>query len=192
MRRSVLLLLLLALAGAGAALAQDGEAVRLPSPETIVGPPKGAPLTGEALELQTKETASLLRCPVCQGLSVYDSPATMAVNMKHQVRDLVAQGYTTEQVLAYFEASYGEFVRLNPKLDGMNWMVWALPMLLAIVGAWAVWRTVRGSKKPVTSETVEIEPVSIPSVDPELEPYLRRVRELAYGWPGGVPPARGE
>ena len=105
----------------------------------------------------------------------------------------MAQGYTTEQVLAYFEASYGEFVRLNPKLTGMNWMVWALPMLLAVLGGWAVWRTVRGSKKSeVSPTTISTEPEFTPSVDPELEPYLRRVRELAYGWPGGVPPARGE
>ena len=24
--------------------------------------------------------------------------------------------------------------------------------------------------------------------DPELAPYVRRARELAYGWPGGTPP----
>ncbi len=79
---------------------------------------------GEALLARTEDVAGLLRCPVCQGLSVADSPATMAVNMKAQVREMLAAGYDQEQILAYFEHSYGEFVRLQPPLRGVNWLVW--------------------------------------------------------------------
>ena len=35
--------------------------------------------------------------------------------MKPQVRELVAAGYDQEQILAYFERSYGEFVRLRAR-----------------------------------------------------------------------------
>ena len=46
--------------------------------------------SGAALDTRTEEVGELLRCPVCQGLSVADSPATMATNMKAEVRSLLA------------------------------------------------------------------------------------------------------
>ena len=77
-----------------------------------------------------------------------DSPATMAVSMKAQVKELLAQGYDQEQILAYFENSYGEFVRLEPPLRGVNWLVWLGPVLaLAAGGAFVVW-TLRAAAEP--------------------------------------------
>jgi len=47
--------------------------------------------------------------------------------MKAEVRDKLAAGYDQEQILADFEHSYGEFVRLKPTLRGVNWLVWFGP-----------------------------------------------------------------
>jgi cytochrome c-type biogenesis protein CcmH len=163
-----------------------------PDPATVVGAPHGAPLTGKALEARAEEVAALLRCPVCQGLSVKDSPATMAQMMKAQVRDLLAAGYDKDQVLAYFERSYGEFVRLEPPLRGVNWLVWLGPGVGLLLGgglvAWVL-RTQRraavaGGAAPLTDRPG---PETLPD-DPKLARYVLRVRELAYGWPEGVPP----
>lgn len=79
-----------------------------PDASTFVGPPKGTPITGALLEERTNEVGALLRCPVCQGMSVADSPAEMAVNMKKQVHELLARGYTQEQILDYFEPATHE------------------------------------------------------------------------------------
>lgn len=175
-----------------AALPMAAQEVSLPAPDQIVGAPAGQPLTGDALEQQTEHVAGLLRCPVCQGLSVYDSPAPMAVNMKHQVRDLLAAGYTGEQIQNYFEASYGEFVRLKPTMDGMNWIVWVAPIVLGAIGIWAVMSVLRRSRKSQPAAEVAAELSAEEPVDPELLPYLLKVRELAYGWPGGTPPSEGD
>lgn len=163
-------------------------AIKSPDPTFIVGAPAGKPLAGDELELWTQRTGSLLRCPVCQGLSVFDSPATMAVNMKHQVRDLHAKGYTRDQILEYFEKSYGEFVRLEPPLRGFNWLVWLAPLVALAAGGVIVWWMFR---KPKTTDVAVAEQASTDAVrsieiDPELEPYLRRVRELAYGPPAST------
>lgn len=178
MKRALAVLFLSLLALAPAAVAQE---VRTPAPEAIVGPPQGPPLAGAELEIRTKEVASLLRCPTCQGLSVFDSPASMAVNMKHQTRDLLARGYSEDQILQYFEASYGEFVRLNPKMTGMNWLVWAAPLLLLAAGIWAIVSFLRKSRRPAAPTPEQAEISGEAPIDPELEPYIRRVREIAYG-----------
>src|SRR2546430_12202650 len=96
-----------------------------PPPATTSRPgdaPRGQPLSGKLLDERTDEVGALLRCPVCQGLSVADSPATMARNMKAEVREKLAAGYDREQILSDFERSYGEFVRLEPPMRGVNWL----------------------------------------------------------------------
>lgn len=105
--------------------------------------PLGPPLSGAALDQATEEVASLMRCPVCQGLSVADSPASSAVDLKAEVRRQLAAGYTRDQVLANFERSYGEFIRLEPKAEGFNWLVWLMPALALVVGALVIYFRLR-------------------------------------------------
>ena len=66
--------------------------LRVPDAAQFVGPPKGTPVSGEALHAETQRVGSLLRCPVCQGMSIADSPSEMAVNLKAQVHELLARG----------------------------------------------------------------------------------------------------
>ena len=187
-------------------VAQEGSAQLdtdpAPDAAVVVGPPAGPPLAGEALEARTDEVAALLRCPVCQGLSVGDSPAGMAVKMKHQVKDLVAAGYDEEQILAYFERSYGEFVRLEPPLRGVNWLVWLAPVLGLVAGVLIVGWALRAPRAPASPqgealpEAAEAEedlpgPDSLPE-EPRLAEYVLKVREDAYGWPGGSSPSKKE
>jgi cytochrome c-type biogenesis protein CcmH len=166
----------------------------------VVGPPRAARLTGAALEARADEVAGLLRCPVCQGLSVADSPSTMASNMRAQVKDLVAAGYDEEQILSYFERSYGEFVRLKPPLRGVNWLVWLAPLLGLLLGAvvigWALRapRGASGGAGAVAGEAASAGLAAVPGpdtlpADPSLARCVLRIRERAYGWPGGVSPA---
>jgi len=201
MRTSALLILVLAVTSMIAAQRETADAtgVAAPDPRFIVGDPANPPLSGEALEVRTKQVASLLRCPVCQGLSVWDSPATMAVNMKHQVRELIAQGYSEDQILRYFEASYGEFVRLEPAMRGMNWLVYAAPLAVLVAGGWITWRMLRrgrseGARGHLPEAAAAIADEHLPGrdslpEDPRLAARVLQVRELAYGWPGGLSPS---
>jgi cytochrome c-type biogenesis protein CcmH len=147
--------------------------------DPALGLPGGRPLSGAELDARTQEVGALLRCPVCQGLSVADSPSTMARNMKLEVREKLAAGYDQEQILASFERSYGEFVRLRPPLRGANWLVWLGPGIFLAVGAAAVALALRRSgRKPLPRDG------ALPE-DPELASTVRRVRALAGA---GAPP----
>jgi cytochrome c-type biogenesis protein CcmH/NrfF len=117
----------------------------------------GQPLSGPALDAKTNEVAGLLRCPVCQGMSVADSPSEMAVNMKHQVREMLARGDSKEQILASFEHSYGQFVLLKPKFKGVNSLVWLLPIVAIGIGVFAISRTFSRRR---SGQVIEVEPVA--------------------------------
>lgn len=164
-----------------------------PPPGTNLGTPRGQPLSGAALDKRTDDVAGLLRCPVCQGLSVADSPATMARDMKAKVREELAAGYDKDQILEDFERSYGEFVRLQPTLHGVNWLVWLGPVAALLLGAVLVGRALR--KPSGGAAAAQARDPDVPSRDalpddPRLAAAVLRVRELAYGWPGGVRPGQ--
>lgn len=144
-----------------------------PAVTAIVGKPEQTKLDGAALENETIRVGAKLRCPVCQGLSIADSPATMAVQMKQQVRELLAAGYSERQITEYFEKSYGQFVRLDPPRRGINWLVWLAPAAVLIGGVVVVWRVARRTAA-MTNSPGEAE------ID-DLAPWLQRVREIAYG-----------
>ena len=105
------------------------------------------------LEALTRRVASELRCPVCQGLSINDSPAELAVQMKDLIRDQLASGRTPDQVKEYFIGRYGEWVLLAPEPRGVNLAVYVLPVLALVVGgaliALAVRRWLPRGHRPV-------------------------------------------
>ena len=88
----------------------------------------------EEVETRTYGLAKILRCPVCQGLSVADSRSDAAVAMKNRIEELVALGYDDEQIIDYFVQRYGEFTLLRPKDE--HWIVWTAPKLLLY---WVFW-----------------------------------------------------
>jgi cytochrome c-type biogenesis protein CcmH len=160
--------------------------LKVPDARQFVGAPRGEHISGEALDRRTAEVSALLRCPVCQGLSVGDSPSEMATSMKRQVRDMLALGYSQQQILDYFEVSYGQFVLLEPKRVGVNWIVWIAPIgalllgALVIVGKMRSMRSDHRARAATFMAEAEADP-GAPARAAETDPYLARVRALARG-----------
>jgi cytochrome c-type biogenesis protein CcmH len=183
MSRTTILFLsmILAFLALAAMAQQDPQAVKVPDAEQFVGKPEGTPLAGDDLTRRTQEIAATLRCPVCQGLAIADSPSEMATNMKGQVRELLARGFTDRQIYRYFERSYGQFVLLKPKFQGVNTLVWVLPLLALALGVIIVFSKIRSLEKaPATPAPAEAATGTKAEVEAE-DPYLARVRELVKG-----------
>lgn len=134
--RTLLLALSLAAAPLAAPLALHAQAP-LPAAQ--------APDTHEETQLErdTRALASELRCVVCQGLSLQDSPSPLAQEMRAVIAEQLAAGKSKEEVRAYFVDKYGEWVLLQPTASGFNLIVWLMPVLLLLAGAAFVYRTAR-------------------------------------------------
>jgi cytochrome c-type biogenesis protein CcmH len=92
---------------------------------------------------------------VCQGLSIQDSPADLAVEMKGLVKEQLAAGKSPDDVRKYFTDKYGEWVLLEPKAAGFNLMLYVLPLAVVLVGGYVVSRAVRRwtrDQPPVTED----------------------------------------
>jgi cytochrome c-type biogenesis protein CcmH/NrfF len=95
------------------------------------------------LDARTREVSSQLRCPVCQGLSLQDSPSELSQQMRDVVRQQLAAGRNPAEVRAYFVGRYGEWILMRPEPHGFNWVVYALPLVLLAGGAWLLVFAVR-------------------------------------------------
>ncbi len=117
--------------------------------QTGTPPPRSTVRSDSALEARTTAVASTLRCPVCQGESIQDSPSELAQQMRAVVRDKLRAGETPEQIKAYFAARYGEWILLEPRMTGLNVVLYVLPVVIILGGLVIVVYLVRKWTRPV-------------------------------------------
>ena len=86
------------------------------------------------LEAKVNDIASELRCLVCQNQTIADSHAGLAIDLKNQVREMVREGKTRDDVVDYMVARYGDFVRYRPPVKPETYLLWVGPFLLLAGG----------------------------------------------------------
>lgn len=89
-----------------------------------------------------------IKCPVCQGEAIGDSPSETSRAMVEIVREKVEAGETDGQIIDYFTARYGDGILLDPPFAGRTLVVWLLP-LLAVAGG--IWMILKRRRQPVRS-----------------------------------------
>src|SRR6516225_8551972 len=128
---------LLALAIGLPAIAADAPAASAASaPATVKFEAPAAHLTAAdpALEARMLAITGELRCLVCQNQTIADSHADLAVDLRRQVREKLAQGWSDQQVVDYMVDRYGDFVLYRPPVKSTTWLLWFGPFLLLVLG----------------------------------------------------------
>jgi cytochrome c-type biogenesis protein CcmH len=146
------------------ALGQEGY-----TPQRPVADPLDA-----AREARVQALGKHLRCAVCQGVSIADSPASMARAQLDKVRELVAEGKTDEEIYAYFVERYGEWALMEPKKSGVTLGLWLFPVLLLAVGLYVIWS--QSKKGPVAPAAAPTDTPEAPKADAPADDYLAKVR----------------
>lgn len=108
-------------------------------------------LDDPVLEAQARELDHAMRCVVCQSESVASSNAQWAIDARRVIREQVAAGQTNAEIMDFFIARYGEFVLMNPRPSGSNWLLWAAGPLMFLTAAGVGIGYVRGRSKAVAA-----------------------------------------
>jgi cytochrome c-type biogenesis protein CcmH len=105
----------------------------------VVGQPSGD---------RVSQLGSRIKCPVCQGESITDSPAGYARDILAYVEARVEEGWTDEQIIEHLEGNFPG-IRLDPQFSGTTAILWILPVAVLVGGvAVAAGRT----RSPDTTE----------------------------------------
>jgi cytochrome c-type biogenesis protein CcmH len=131
--------------GAALALAFTCSAFAADAPPLAQDPVVEARLVGIAEEL---------RCLVCQNESLAGSRADLAEDLRREIRTLIRQGKTDQEVMDYLVARYGDFVRYRPPLKPSTWLLWIGPFVFLAGALAALIRHVRRPREtePALSE----------------------------------------
>ena len=101
-----------------------------------------------------KKLSNELRCPTCQGLSVKDSEAGFSTSIKGKIRELMKQGKSYDEIIAYFVERYGEWILRAPPVSGFNMVLWVLPGAAIVTGLLCVlYRSKKWVEKPTKEMT---------------------------------------
>jgi cytochrome c-type biogenesis protein CcmH len=108
-------------------------------------------LPDAALEARARHISAGLRCLVCQNQSIDDSNAPLARDLRLLVRERLKAGDNDDQVVAFIESRYGEFVLLRPPLETQTLLLWLGPLLVLLIAVGAGLRAVTRRPAPAAS-----------------------------------------
>ncbi|WP_022975189.1 cytochrome c-type biogenesis protein [Nevskia ramosa] len=117
-----------------------------------------------AIELTVEQEARLaellpdLRCLVCQNESLAESRAPLALDLKYEVRSLVAQGKSATEIKHYLTDRYGDFVLFRPPFDPRTWLLWIGPFALVLLGLLVLVRQIRSTRRAAARAATTAKP----------------------------------
>ena len=157
--RRLLVAALLALAAASNAIAVDAASAPA-SGATVPLQQPTAHLTAAdpALEARMLEITGELRCLVCQNQTIADSHADLAVDLRQQVREMLAKGMTPAQIRTYMTDRYGDFVLYRPPLKASTAVLWLGPAVLLAIALLALVVVIRRRAR-LSDDQFEPEPM---------------------------------
>jgi cytochrome c-type biogenesis protein CcmH len=98
-----------------------------------------------------------LRCLQCQGETVADTPALFAVDIRRQVREMVARGSSDSEVRQYMVDRYGQIILLRPQWSLANAWLWLAPALFLVGGVLVAWRVLRQRRALLATDMTDVE-----------------------------------
>ena len=84
-----------------------------------------------------------LRCLVCQNQSIEESNAELAVDLRRQIREMIAQGKSDANIIDFMVQRYGDFVLYQPPFNAATLLLWLGPALLFAAGLTVLFYNVR-------------------------------------------------
>lgn len=100
-----------------------------------------------------------LRCVVCQNEALSDSPAELAGDMRQEIRELMKEGKTDEQVLEFLTTRYGDFVLFRPVFKPLTYFLWIGPFVFLGFGV-LVWIMTLRARRTFKSAPVSPEKIA--------------------------------
>jgi cytochrome c-type biogenesis protein CcmH len=96
-----------------------------------------------ALQARYEALIAEVRCVTCQNQNIKDSNAFIASDLRREIRRMIGEGKSNEEISDFLVTRYGDFVLYRPRFEGKTLALWIAPFLLVLFGGFALVRVVR-------------------------------------------------
>jgi len=103
-------------------------------------------LKNEKQEQRARIISKNVRCMICQNQSIDESDAELAKDLRILIRNKVEEGLSNKEIYNYLTERYGDFILLKPALKINTIILWFLPFVLLLIGAFFIYRHNKKSK----------------------------------------------
>lgn len=124
--------------------------------------------------------AKQLFCPVCENTPLDVCPTDACKEWREEIRGMLAEGKTEEEIKQHFVDYYGARVLSEPPRTGFNWLVYVVPPIVIVAGVFILFRAFRAWSQPSETDTVPEGGADTGEEDdaPELDDeYIARMEE---------------
>lgn len=150
-----LLLAVIVLAGLFTGVAMAQEEGPLPTPS----------------DNEVNAIAKNMYCPVCENIPLDMCGTQACIQWRQQIKDKLELGWTEDEIYDYFVLQYGDRVLAEPPRRGLNWLIYILPPLAFVAGAYMLYRGFLSWRKPI--EELEEEAAELS----ERDEYVSRLED---------------
>ena len=99
------------------------------------------------MQIRYEKIISEVRCLVCQNQTIKDSNAILANDLRREIRIMLVENKSNEEILDFLVVRYGDFVLYRPRMSGKTLILWITPFLLIGAGGLVVFKVIRSRMK---------------------------------------------
>lgn len=97
-----------------------------------------------------------VRCLKCQNQTIKDSNAFLAADLRREIRVMIDEGKTDDEIAEFLVSRYGEFALYRPRATGKTLILWIAPGVFLFGGAIVLWRVLqRRMTLPIDDEPLD-------------------------------------
>ncbi len=74
-----------------------------------------------------------IRCPVCQGQSIGGSNSGLAKDLREQVRKMILNDKSDNDIHLFMIERYGDFVIFKPPINLKTYLLWFTPLIFLVL-----------------------------------------------------------
>jgi len=128
----------------------------------------------EPTDDEVNAIAKQLYCPVCENVPLDVCGTQACAQWRELIREKLAEGWTENEIKEYFSNQYGDRVLAAPPARGLNWLVYIIPPLVFLAGAFFLYRGFSTWRQLADESDKELEPEAEPEIQDD---YLARLEE---------------
>jgi cytochrome c-type biogenesis protein CcmH len=95
------------------------------------------------LQARYEKLIAEVRCVTCQNQNIKDSNAFIASDLRREIRRMMGEGKSNEEITEFLVTRYGDFVLYRPRFEGKTLVLWIAPFLFVLFGGFALVRVIR-------------------------------------------------